>query len=62
MENFLEKRKFPLLQKTSLIAENFLDQGGLTFLTAEKIIDLKILETNACVETIKTFSEARKET
>ena len=34
----------------------------LTFLTAEKIIGLKILETNACVETIKTSSEAREET
>ena len=62
MENFLEKRKFSRLQKTSLIAEHFLDQGELTFLMAEKITGLKILETNACVETIKTSSEAREET
>ena len=41
--------------------ENFLDQekfnfcGKLTFLTAEKIIGLIILKTNANVKTIETY-------
>ena len=35
--------------------ENFFDCGKLTFLTAEKIIGLVILEANVNVETIKAY-------
>ena len=35
--------------------EKFLDCGKLTFLTAEKIIGLVILEANVNVETIKAY-------
>ena len=48
MEKFLEK--------SSLSVENFSDCEKLTFLTAEKIIDLKILKTNANIEIMKRYS------
>ena len=48
MENLIDR-------KISLIVENFLDCGKLTFLTAEKVIGVIILKTNANVETIKTY-------
>ena len=37
-----------------MTVEKFFDCGKFTFLNAEKIIDLIILETNANGETIKT--------
>ena len=44
------------LEKSSLYVEKLCDCEKLTFLTAEKIIDLKILKANANIEIMKRYS------
>ena len=55
LANFDDCGKAPWLRKVFFTVENFLDCGKFIFLTAEKILGLKILKTSASVKTIKTY-------
>ena len=55
MEKLLDCGKVSCLWKSSLTVKKCLDQGKITFMTAEKIVNLIILKANARVETMKTY-------
>ena len=55
MEKLLDCGKVSCPWKSSLTVKKYLDQGKITFMTAEKIVNLIILKANARVETMKIY-------